>query len=497
MPDISSAPGVPAPTGLYPQPPQQQPGLASNPGQALDLLRSIQQNYALQQELKARAAIGQAYQGALQPDGTLDPERLRAGLADPAASWMLPDAMTHVLGQQRAQFDLRATQDQATRQLLGSLPEKASREDVFNYAAQLVRIGVPPALVTGWLNGAPRDSKGFKDWVANTRNSALSPAELSSRTEGPPGPLGERTSVSIGQANRAGPQGMPVSLPPGTGEAQKAEAESGQNAAIALQNAANEVPNQRTQLDLMRQDLATARSKFGPTAGYEKTANIIANRVLGFHPTMTPQEIASLESFDKVGRQIAMTQAGSLHATDATLSTALGANPNTNLSALGSEGIINMLHGNTDAIAVKAREWNKARRGGVGPDQFYRWSDEFNRSFDPRVFQFMRMAPDQQATLLNSVPDKQAFWDHLREADKRGWITLPPAPREPGAPKDNSRPTTGEALRSLPPDVNAAPPKPPVPNVKLGRHTDGSPRWYIEDQTRPGKYLEVKSWPIQ
>jgi hypothetical protein len=236
-----------------------------------------------------------------------------------------------------------------------------------------------------------------------------------------------------------GAPGVPFGLPPGRAEAQGAEAVEGQRAAIGLQNAANEIPQQRTQLDLMRQDLETARNKFGPTAGYEKTANVVANRVLGFHPTMSKEEIAALESFDKVGRQIAMSQAGALHATDATLSTALGANPNTSLSPLGNEGIINMLHGNTDAIAVKAREWNKARGTGTGPDQFYQWSDNFNRSFDPRVFQFMRMSSDQQATLLRSIPDKEQFERHLMDADRRGWITIPPAPRAPGAPKSADR----------------------------------------------------------
>jgi hypothetical protein len=54
-----------------------------------------------------------------------------------------------------------------------------------------------------------------------------------------------------------------VGLPPGTGEAQVAEAATGQQAATTLQNAANEIPTQRTQLDLMRNDLKQAESKFG------------------------------------------------------------------------------------------------------------------------------------------------------------------------------------------------------------------------------------------
>ena len=71
MPDISSAPAIGSPTALYPQPPAQQGALSGNPGQVLDLMRSITQNQMLQNELKARTAIGQAYQGALQCPGAL------------------------------------------------------------------------------------------------------------------------------------------------------------------------------------------------------------------------------------------------------------------------------------------------------------------------------------------------------------------------------------------------------------------------------------------
>ena len=147
MPDISSAPAIGSPTALYPQPPSQQGALSGNPGQVLDLMRSITQNQMLQNELKARTAIGQAYQGALQPDNTVDPEKLRAGLADPAASWMLPEAIQHALGIARSQFDLRTTQDQAVRSLLGSLPPNATDEQLRQARTQLSRMGVPAALI--------------------------------------------------------------------------------------------------------------------------------------------------------------------------------------------------------------------------------------------------------------------------------------------------------------------------------------------------------------
>jgi hypothetical protein len=329
-----------------------------------------------------------------------------------------------------AMFEQRQKQRDYLLNGLGALADKpnVTKDDVFDWVTTGARTtGIPGAMWTQLLQNLPSDPAQLRSHLTMARNEAIGVTNASSRVPGPPGEGGAPTTMSLGQANYASggstQPGITTGLPPGTGEAQRIEAESGQEAARGLQNAANEIPQQRTQLDLMRNDLKQAESKFGPTAKYEKVANVVAGRVLGFHPTMSKEEIASLESFDKVARQIALSQAGSLHATDQTLHTALGANPNTDLSALGNSNIIDMLHGNADA--VKAREWNKARRAGTGADKFYQWSDNFNSSFDPRVFQFMRMDDKGRATLLRNIPDKIAFEKRLAEADRKGWITLP------------------------------------------------------------------------
>jgi hypothetical protein len=330
-----------------------------------------------------------------------------------------------------AMFEQRQKQRDYLLNGLGALADKpnVTKDDVFDWVTTGARTtGIPGAMWTHLLQNLPSDPTQLRSHLTMARNEAIGVTNASGRVTGPPGEGGAPTTMSLGQANYAsgGTQpGITTGLPPGAGEAQRIEAESGQEAARGLQNAANEIPTQRTQLDLMRNDLKQAESKFGPTAKYEKVANVVAGRVLGFHPTMSKEEIAALDSFDKVARQIALSQAGSLHATDQTLHTALGANPNTDLSALGNENIINMLHGNADAVAAKAREWNKARRAGTGADKFYQWSDQFNQSFDPRVFQFMRMDDKGRATLLRNIPDKIAFEKRLAEADRKGWITLP------------------------------------------------------------------------
>lgn len=487
---------IPPPTTLYPQPPQQQPGvLSGGPGSIVDLATKIQQNYALQQELKGRAAVGQAYQGALQPDGTLDPEKLRAGLANPDASWLLPETTTHMLAQQGAQFDIRAKQDQATRQLLGSLPENASREDVWNYAAQLARIGVPPGLITGWLNGAPRDPKAFKDWINNTRISAMSPGEQSTRVEGAPGPRGERQSTPLATATRAGT--MPVGLPPGGVEsAQEMRADLSRQGGLL-----SEMSPFKNALDAAN----SLRSKYG--AGVfgpgSEGRNAWESYLQSFSPTLArltgvdPEKLRDYENARKYLTMSAQQRAATMgHGTDEQLATSLKATPNVSMNDLSVDDLIK------SQIAMRRAEYAQvqqaSRKGGPGyTEEKSRWP----ATNDIRAFSLDLLTPEARAKLLGSLrkgtPEYERFNNSLQAAYETGMIDRPSAtttvaPLAPGARKDQSRAPSGEPFRTLPPDENAPPPKPPLPSVKLGRHTDGSPRWYIEDARRPGKYLEVR-----
>jgi hypothetical protein len=426
MPDVNAL--FPA----APKPPEQM-----NPLQLLDAAGKVNALAAFAKDYQARQATGDAYAAARRPDGSTDFNMLATGLAAHSeTNWRGQENASTILQQRgtdisnaQAQYDLTAKRQAQALDMFGSIADKPTSEGINTVAASLAARGVP-ALEIYPLVDRLRRAKGRDGYAAvlsDFRKNAIGATGTAQPVEGPPSATGAPTKQPLGSFLSGGTAGgaTPVGLAPGVGEAQKAEAEAGQEAARGLQNAANEIPTQRTQLDLMRNDLAQAKTKFGPTAKYEKVANVIAGRVLGFHPTMSKEEIASLESFDKVARQIALSQAGSLHATDQTLHTALGANPNTDLSAFGNEGIINMLHGNADALAIKSREWNKARRAGTGPDKFYQWSDQFNQSFDPRVFQFMRMDTKQRAALLKNITDKPTFEQSLVDAERRGWITLP------------------------------------------------------------------------
>jgi hypothetical protein len=213
-------------------------------------------------------------------------------------------------------------------------------------------------------------------------------------------------------------------LPPG---AEKAAA-SAVERANSLQAAGNEIPAQRSILDNMEADLAMINGKTGPQIEIEKSANALSQRLLGFGVTMSAKELMAAENFDKLARQMAQAQAQSFHSSDASLNNALGANPHTKLSTLGIQGILGVLQGNLDALAVKHEAWSEfiSQPGNENKQQEYdKWSRTFNKDLDPRAFQFARMAPDMRRKFLDTMTEAQRnkLERKLFDYEQRGWLT--------------------------------------------------------------------------
>src|SRR6185437_6671184 len=85
--------------GLYPQAPQPGGLLGGNPLQALSMVSMLNANARFNAEFGAKQAVGQAFQNALQPDGTVDINRLTTGLQNPAAAYAAPEAIGSMLSQ--------------------------------------------------------------------------------------------------------------------------------------------------------------------------------------------------------------------------------------------------------------------------------------------------------------------------------------------------------------------------------------------------------------
>src|SRR5262249_31615550 len=149
-----------------------------------------------------------------------------------------------------------------------------------------------------------REPRGLKQGIATWRTMGLSPETMVSRVPGPPSPSGAPTSQPMTSAVRAGVQ--ETGLAPGETELTGAPAER----AGRLQATASTSPQYHADLENLRQISTGAAT--GPTADIEKKLNQLSQR-FGFGVTMTPDQLAKTEEFDKIANQISLNQSTLFH----------------------------------------------------------------------------------------------------------------------------------------------------------------------------------------
>lgn len=422
---------------LYPQPvaPSQGNALMNDPAKALALVGQLNQNALFQQQFASRKAIGQAYQGAIQPDGSIDtPSLMRAIQQSPDAAFMAGEASAGALDRQGKQISNTTAQlEQDTKKnsflvdALGSLADdpKLNADKVRNVAVTLARnLKLPGSMVNAWLYDLPKDQAGLRDRLTQMRNVAIGSAGTAVRVEGAPDASGAPQRTPLGAANYSGT--TPVGLAPG----EAALSESAGARAAKLQSSASTSPQYHADLENLRQESKVMGSVGGPTTETEKKINQIASR-FGFSVSMTPDQLKSVESFDKIANQISLNQSTMFHGSDAGLHTVVGANASTSMSQYGREGVIDMLHGNQDAIDVMRKTWLQARANGAKPGDYDMFAERMGQEIDPRVFQFNRLSRDNQQKFLSQMEpeDLKEFEDKFKNAVSKKWVKpLKPAP---------------------------------------------------------------------
>lgn len=234
----------------------------------------------------------------------------------------------------------------------------------------------------------------------------------------------------------AAPSGrVQTGLAPGVADAQQHQAIAGADQGVTLQKAADTVPQQKAILGNLEAALRNFTS--GPGADWRKVAGALANTPLqaaGF-AGFNAKSIASQEEFTKQATNLAQSQFATLGGTgtDAKLESTMHTSPNEALSKQGNQNIINLLKGNADAIAVKNQEWQKfQQQSGNGPGDYGKFSTQFNKEYDPRVFQSQYMAPSDRASMLKGMTkgEQKQFRQSYNLAVEKGWI---PDPRQANA----------------------------------------------------------------
>jgi len=232
-------------------------------------------------------------------------------------------------------------------------------------------------------------------------------------------------------AQGAAPMGGPsigVQTGPSLGQAAAAETvgKGSAEGVLSLQNQAEGSP----QRVYFLQDMAANLSKFdsGPTADWTAKANALAMQLapgVAQKLGVDPQAVASKEEFSKFATNLAINSSAGLGAgTDSKLATAVAGNPNASLSKLGNDQIIKVLIGTERATQAKNAAWQNA---GVDPAQYGKWSAQWNKDIDPRVFVTPELSQEERAKMFKGLKpaDQKKFLDSYRTAIDAGIIQRP------------------------------------------------------------------------
>jgi hypothetical protein len=223
-----------------------------------------------------------------------------------------------------------------------------------------------------------------------------------------------------------------VSAPPGKVEAGQETGKQSATMGGALISRGDQAPVQKANLQNMMTDLSKLDS-MGPGTDKEIFLNSVMQKLTGYGFSMNRDQVAAGNSFAKLANIAVGQQLAAIGGTDARQSLFMGSNPHLDMSKLGNERIIQMLMGNEDAIQAKARAWTTWSQSR-GDDTYRQFQDDFNRHFDPRVFQSQYMArggPELEAlkqSLLKESGGKTdsgaylKFKEDTAYARNHGWI---------------------------------------------------------------------------
>lgn len=266
---------------------------------------------------------------------------------------------------------------------------------------------------TGTLRNVTREQ--FAQLAGGGSQPAMGGAQLGSA----PGGLGTGR-INSPQQGAPGIQAAPAL---GSAEAAQVVGKGSAEQSLALQTQADAAPQAIYQLQNMRKALDEVNT--GPNADWRAQAQALA---LGVAPDIAqkvgidPQKVASLEEFKKYSVQLAQaTAAGLGDGTDSKLASAVAANPNTSLSKLGNQQIIDVLIATQRATQAKNTAWQNS---GLSPEQFNKFSTQWNREIDPRVFAAQDMSNDQVWKMVDSLTkrEQEAFMKSWDRAQQLGYV---------------------------------------------------------------------------
>jgi hypothetical protein len=136
--------------------------------------------------------------------------------------------------------------------------------------------------------------------------------------------------------------------------------------------------------------------------------------------------VAGQEEFNKLATQFINAQVGALGGTgtDSKLDSAMKGTPNEFMSKMGIQNVTSLMLGLEDATAAKAAAWQKWLSSGKGAETYGQFQTQFNKLYDPRVFQAQYMTDKQRQLMLSSMTkdERAKYQNAFIFAQKAGWM---------------------------------------------------------------------------
>lgn len=205
---------------LYPQP-NQGGSLASDPSRIVGLIGQLNQNALFQKEFSSKQAIGNAFQGAIRPDGSFDPNAAALAVKnDPNAAFGAPDAVQAALTARGANIEnatkalnLGVSNNSAVAGILAPYANQPSlsKEDQYNIKAKLAAAGVDPSTVAAADLTTP-----FKTLKAAQLGAvqSMGAGAAATRTPVEPSPEGAPQTAPLGSVVNRGAAPIPTAQSP-------------------------------------------------------------------------------------------------------------------------------------------------------------------------------------------------------------------------------------------------------------------------------------------
>jgi hypothetical protein len=212
----------------------------------------------------------------------------------------------------------------------------------------------------------------------------------------------------------------------GAGAAADVTAAGSAKNALSLQANAEGSPQRVMFLQNMAKELTNFNA--GPAADWTAKAKALALQTfpgMAVASGIDPSTVASKEEFTKYATNLAMNSAAGLGGgTDSQLATAISGNPHAELSSLGNAQIIQVLTGIERGTQAKNMAWQNS---GVPPEQYGKWSAQWAKQVDPRVFVAPEMSQEDRAKMYNALKpaDQERFMQSYRTAIQSGIIQRP------------------------------------------------------------------------